>query len=111
MPVKAVQIKTPPLDFYAREIVIKTRTHVGAGLDHFRLRHQPLVLPTEITRDPRAEVITEGEEYFRAKGLQQGPPALARQCRLERTQALRGDNRDALALPRQTEAGCFLQNL
>src|ERR1700686_833901 len=49
------------------------------------------------------EIIRECEEYLRAESLEKGAPSFTRQSRLERTDALSGDNWNALRLPGETE--------
>src|SRR6202140_1070059 len=49
------------------------------------------------------EIIRECEEYLRAESLQECAPSVTRQSRLERTDALSGDNWNALRLPGETE--------
>src|ERR1700730_12000261 len=49
------------------------------------------------------EIIRECEEYLRAESLQECAPSFTRQSRLERADALSGDNWNALRLPGETE--------
>src|SRR6202040_3234419 len=63
-----------------------------------------LVLPAaEFAGCLGGEVVRERQEDLRTKGLKQGPPSLPRKGRFQRTDALRGDNRDAFGLPGEAE--------
>src|SRR5215469_2851035 len=64
---------------------------------------KPILAPTEGTRTLRGEVVRQREKHFGSEGLQQRAPAFTRQCGFEGTDALRGDDWDALGLARQTE--------
>ena len=56
------------------------------------------ILPSQLARNLGGEVVRQGEEDFRAEGLQQGAPCFARQGGLERTDALRRYQWDTLSL-------------
>ena len=57
----------------------------------------------EIARCPRGEIIGQREKDLGAEGLEKGAPAFAGQRGAQRADALRGDDRDALRLARETE--------
>src|SRR5882762_5785014 len=59
--------------------------------------------PAEFARDLRGEVIGECEEYFCTERLEQCAPRFPGHRGLERADALRGDDRDALRLAREAE--------
>ena len=59
--------------------------------------------PAKLACGARGEVIRKREENLGAEGLQERAPGIAWQGGLERTDALRGDDRDALRLARETE--------
>ena len=64
---------------------------------------QSVFATAKLARRPGGEVIGKRQKDFRAKGLQQGAPRFPRQRGLERTDALRGDDRDALGLTGEAE--------
>src|ERR1700722_17628811 len=63
-----------------------------------------LILPSaQLAGGARGEVIGKREKNLGAEGLQKSAPALARQRRAKRTDALRGDDGDTLRLARETK--------
>src|SRR5579863_759868 len=62
-----------------------------------------ILASAELAGRPCREVVGKGEEDLGAKGLEKRAPAVAWHGGLERTDALRGNNRDALRLAGQTE--------
>ena len=64
---------------------------------------EPVFAPAQVTRSPGRKVVGKSEKDFGPEGLEQCPPAVSRQGGSERTDALRGDDRNALRLPGKTE--------
>src|SRR5207253_9731941 len=64
---------------------------------------EPLLAPAEPARGLGREIVREREEHFGSKGLHESSPGLPRQRGLERTEALRGDDRYAFGLAGQAE--------
>lgn len=62
--------------------------------------HDP---PTQLTRSLSRKVVRKSEKDFRSKSLEQCAPTVSRQGGPERTDTLRGNDRNALRLPGQTE--------
>src|SRR5256884_9301779 len=58
---------------------------------------------TTLFRSLGREIVREREEHFGSKGLHESSPGLPRQRGLERTEALRGDDRYAFGLAGQAE--------
>src|SRR5690606_17617252 len=67
------------------------------------LLFQLLVLATQFAGDAHGKVVGEREEELGAKRLEQRAPGVAGQGGAERADALRGDDRDAARLARETE--------
>jgi len=61
---------------------------------------QLVFLTAKLARNLCGKVIRKGQKYLRAEGLQKLCPGLTGQRRLQRADALRGDDRDALRLTR-----------
>src|SRR5208283_3679041 len=64
---------------------------------------EPVLPPAEIARGASGKVIRERQKYLCPEGLQKGAPGFTRQRGLERADALRRDDRNALRLSRETE--------
>src|SRR5271166_1298235 len=64
---------------------------------------EPVLPPAEIARGASGKVIRERQKYLCPEGLQEGAPGFTRQRGLERADALRRDDRNALGLSRETE--------
>src|SRR5882762_10657136 len=78
-------------------------TSVVAALGQVVTHFQSIFFPAEFACRACREVIRKGQENLCAESLEQRPPGIARQSRFERADALGGDDRNALRLPRETE--------
>src|SRR5262249_55261658 len=72
---------------------------LGQAVADFKL----VLASTEIARCSGGEIIGEREKDLGAEGLEKGAPAFTGQRGAQRADALRGNDRDALRLARETE--------
>src|SRR5258708_18032269 len=64
---------------------------------------EPILAPAEVARGASGKVVRESEKYLCPECLQKGAPGFTGQRGLERADALRRDDRDALGLTGKTE--------
>src|SRR6266852_4037341 len=64
---------------------------------------EPILPPAEVARGASGKVVRESEKYFCPECLQKGAPGFTGQRGLERADALRRDDRNALGLTGKTE--------